>query len=268
MTDEYLISGKTCTERDKYYKSCIRCGLSSKGTEYEATFEGSDVVLGHSFTAETVDAKFLKDEATCTEAAVYYKSCIRCGASSKDTADEATFTNGDPLGHSMVKTEAKEETCTVDGNIAYYTCSTCEKIFKDEAGEEEITLDDTVIKAAHLIAQHPASAPDCTHEGNEAWEDCHREGCGYTTYKAIPALGHSFGEWVTVKEPTATEKGLAKRTCSACGTEETKDLDTVSDKDDDSDLSCLERIINLFKKILLAFAAIFGCGCGGSSAGN
>ena len=53
----------------------------------------------HSYTAETVDEKYLKTEADCDNAAVYYKSCSGCGATSKDTEAEATFTSGDPLGH-------------------------------------------------------------------------------------------------------------------------------------------------------------------------
>ncbi|MBT9674037.1 hypothetical protein GPK89_04715 [Gemmiger formicilis] len=56
-------------------------------------------LLPHDFTAETTDAKYLKTAATCTEKAVYYKSCTVCGLSSAGTADEATFESGDPLGH-------------------------------------------------------------------------------------------------------------------------------------------------------------------------
>ena len=50
----------------------------------------------HHFTEEVVDAKYLKSAATCTEKAVYYKSCAVCGQSSKDTAAEAAFTYGEP----------------------------------------------------------------------------------------------------------------------------------------------------------------------------
>ncbi|RGQ43303.1 hypothetical protein DWY99_03290 [[Clostridium] leptum] len=53
----------------------------------------------HSFTAEKAEEMYLKTAATCTEKAVYYKSCAVCGASSKGTADEATFVSGKPLGH-------------------------------------------------------------------------------------------------------------------------------------------------------------------------
>ena len=151
--EQYLKSGSSCTEKAVYYKSCTVCGLSSKGTASEATFE-SDSVLGHEwgawtsngnvthtrvcsrdashtetenchggtadcthkavctvcgeaygalaahrFTAETAEEQYLKSAATCTEKAVYYKSCAVCGTSSKGTADEATFESGKPLGH-------------------------------------------------------------------------------------------------------------------------------------------------------------------------
>lgn len=55
--------------------------------------------LPHDFTAETVDAKYLKSAATCTEKAVYYKSCAVCGLSSEGTADEVTFFSGNALDH-------------------------------------------------------------------------------------------------------------------------------------------------------------------------
>ena len=73
----------TCTEQ----AICDHCGQS-----YGA-------LKAHSFTAETAEEQYLKSAATCTEKAVYYKSCAVCGTSSKGTADEATFESGKPLGH-------------------------------------------------------------------------------------------------------------------------------------------------------------------------
>ena len=73
----------TCTKQ----AVCDHCGQS-----YGA-------LKAHSFTAETAEEQYLKSAATCTEKAVYYKSCAVCGTSSKGTADEATFTSGKPLGH-------------------------------------------------------------------------------------------------------------------------------------------------------------------------
>ena len=73
----------TCMEQ----AICDHCGQS-----YGA-------LAAHRFTAETAEEQYLKSAATCTEKAVYYKSCAVCGTSSKGTADEATFESGKPLGH-------------------------------------------------------------------------------------------------------------------------------------------------------------------------
>lgn len=48
-------------------------------------------------------------------------------------------------GHTPVKTEKKDATYFAEGNIEYYTCSVCGRLFRDAAGTDEITLKDTVI---------------------------------------------------------------------------------------------------------------------------
>ena len=55
--------------------------------------------LPHDFTAETAEEQYLKSGSSCTEKAVYYKSCTVCGLSSKGTASEATFESDSVLGH-------------------------------------------------------------------------------------------------------------------------------------------------------------------------
>ncbi|MBQ7964519.1 MAG: leucine-rich repeat protein [Ruminococcus sp.] len=49
--------------------------------------------------------------------------------------------------HNMTFTEYKAATCEVDGNIAYWHCSACNKYFSDEKGTTEITLENTVINS-------------------------------------------------------------------------------------------------------------------------
>ena len=73
----------TCTEQ----AVCDHCG------------QPYGALKAHRFTAEKAEEQYLKSGATCTEKAVYYKSCAVCGASSKGTDDEATFVSGKPLGH-------------------------------------------------------------------------------------------------------------------------------------------------------------------------
>ena len=68
----------------------------------------------------------------------------------------------------------------------------------------------------HALEQHAAKAPTCTEPGWNAYEGCTRRGCGYTTYRAIPALKHDLVQH-KAKAPTCTEKGWnAYETCSRC----------------------------------------------------
>ncbi|MGM9650786.1 MAG: S-layer homology domain-containing protein, partial [Faecousia sp.] len=83
-------------------------------------------------------------------------------------------------GHKLTETAEKAPTCTEAGNIAYWTCSVCQKTFSDEAGEKEIPLADTVLAAA----------------------------------------GHSYGDWQTVVQPTCTTNGKQERVCTVCGEKE------------------------------------------------
>lgn len=53
--------------------------------------------------------------------------------------------------HTMNKTEKKDETCTHDGNIEYYCCVSCGKLYSDSQGKNEITFESTKIKASHKM---------------------------------------------------------------------------------------------------------------------
>ena len=45
-----------------------------------------------------------------------------------------------------------------------------------------------------------------------------------TKEETIEALGHDWGEWVVLKEPTKTEPGLRQRTCKRCGEVEIEEI--------------------------------------------
>ena len=93
-----------------------------------------DYYGGHQYSTEwTVDT-----EATCTTSGSKSHHCERCGAKGNITEIPAT-------GHDLTKTEAKEPTCTEDGNIEYWYCENCKKYFSDANATEEIT--DVVIPA-------------------------------------------------------------------------------------------------------------------------
>lgn len=79
-------------------------------------------------------------EPSCTKAGytgdTYCKDC------------NAKISDGEVIpesAHSLIKTEAKDAAENSNGNIEYYTCSVCDKIFKDSEATEELSLNDTVI---------------------------------------------------------------------------------------------------------------------------
>ena len=100
--------------------------------------------------------------ATCTQKA----KCDICGEE-----------YGELANHSLSKTDAKEATCTEDGNIEYWTCSVCHKLFSDENGTNETTLADVTIKAiGHTLTKTEAKDATVTETGNiEYW---HCKDCG------------------------------------------------------------------------------------------
>lgn len=163
-------SGGTATCKDKAV--CVVCDKAY------GEFASHDMT-------EKVDATYLKAEANCVGKAVYYKSCSVCGTASADTfetgkVDSATHTgktevkdavketctvdgySGDvyckdcgvkledgkavPMGHKIIKVNAVSATHEKYGNIEYFVCSRCDKLFAEEDATTEITLADTIIK--------------------------------------------------------------------------------------------------------------------------
>ena len=67
--------------------------------------------------------------------------------------------------HIMVATEANSATCSENGNIAYWQCTECNKYYRDALGRDEITIEDTVILAAHTLTYVSAQAASPAEKG-------------------------------------------------------------------------------------------------------
>ena len=179
-------------------------------------------------------------------------TCVDEGFTTYTCSCGDTYT-GSPvaaLGHTY--TEAvTPPTCTEPG-FTTYTCSCGDTKTGDEvpaAGHAwsawEVTLEPTedaegkrVRSCANCDAMEegaiPQLDPSHTHSYNKEVTEPTCVSGGYTVYTCscgdtyrddeIPALGHSFGEWITVKEPTEEAEGKAERTCSACDAKEEKTL--------------------------------------------
>ena len=78
----------------------------------------------------------------------------------------------------------------------------------------------------HDLAHLHAKAPTCTEKGWDAYDTCVR--CGYTTYRAIPALKHDLVQH-KAKAPTCTEIGWdAYEACSRCDYTTRKELPALN----------------------------------------
>ena len=76
----------------------------------------------------------------------------------------------------------------------------------------------------HSYTETVTKAATCTEPGERTFTCA----CGDTYTEEIPAAGHAWGDWVTVKEPSETEEGLAARVCgNDPAHRETKTLDRL-----------------------------------------
>ena len=178
----------TCTEDGTKTAKCDHCDQ-----EDTQTVVGS--ALGHIWT-KTPEAIYISKEASCTDRAVYYKSCSRCNEMSGDT-----FEYGEPLGHAFATEWTQSPT------EHWFACVNpgCSEI----KGSEAHTYTES-LKAA-----------SCTEDG---YKQYYCEKCGYL-YKTdvIYAYGHTFGDWETVIKATCTATGLEQRTCR-CGETQMREL--------------------------------------------
>ena len=220
-----------CTNEGRITYQCSECLVPRTETT---------PALGHSFTSYVDDGN-----ATCTADGTKTAVCDNgCGATSTDVVpkhhtygaewygDEnghyqictSCMGNGDTVAHTVsedglsctvcsytfhihngVKVLAAASTCTVQGNIEYYTC--CDKYFSDVACTNEITAESVVLPlASHAPEYKAARAASCLVDGYIAHYFC--DGCdGYYSDEActaalsaidvkITAPGHDYSdEW-------------------------------------------------------------------------
>lgn len=94
--------------------------------------------------------------------------------------------------HTMIKTSAKSVTCTNDGNIEYWYCSSCKKYFSDKDGKNTVSESDTIIKAQghHIVVDKEIPA---TYDKTGLTEGSHCDICNEVIVKQniIPKLEKS-----------------------------------------------------------------------------
>ena len=250
--------GPACTEEDHAAlewvtvkePTCAEAGSETRKCEYCGFTETREIpATGHTYTTWTIVTK-----PTCTQPGVEETVCDICNGAKQTREVEAT-------GHAWELDEefpAKEATCTEDGRTAQYYCPYCwavqggevipatghtvttwevvtkptctqpglDKGICDVCGEEVTCEVEPTGHAWVLDEEFPAIEPTCTEEGRAEQYYCPY--CwAVTGGETIPATGHSWGKWVTIKEATEDEAGLQERTCSVCGATETRKIGTM-----------------------------------------
>ena len=196
----------TCTEDgNKEYYSCSRCNKNF-ADENGAT-ELTEIVIpanGHDYTFVPEEAKTCTTDGTKAHYVCNNDGCgkkfILDGEEYKPTTDMDLIIYA---SHEITKVEAKAETCTEDGNTAYYACSACGKYFSDEAGNNEIEANSWVISAHHTF-EETLSNDETNH-----WYAC--KNCDAKKDE----IAHTYGD--------ATFNaigGSGTHTCTACEYEE------------------------------------------------
>ena len=123
------------------------------------------------------------------------------------------------LGHNMVTDAAVSATCTSTGLTEGSHCSRC-----------DYKVEQKVIPAlGHDYIDHEAKTATCTEIGWAAYQTCSR--CEYTTYKEIPAKGHTPAAAVRENgiDATCTKNGSYDEViyCSVCHAEQSRESRTI-----------------------------------------
>ena len=123
----------------------------------------------------------------------------------------------DPHEHELQHFEAKEPTCTDEGNIEYWYCAGCGKYFADNTAKHELKKVDTVISASnnHIWGDWVAEGNISCTTGGIFYRKC--EVCGCKETETFPAGGHELS-YIEEVSPSCTAAGImAHWHCNVCG---------------------------------------------------
>lgn len=194
-------------------------------TKAPTTSEGGQltkVCANDNSHTETHDLPALS-ESGYTKSEKVKATCVTKGIDTYTYSDSYLDANGNPFSFdvnigknaqnhvkadgttAITATAAKQPTCTVDGNIAYWTCSECKKIFSDATCETEVT--NTVVeKLGH------------TYEGATPAYEWKQTATGYECIASITCARNCKEEGAAITETiTATSTVKTPATCTVMG---------------------------------------------------
>ena len=211
----------TCTTNAIYYKSCT-CGQVST-TE---TFEDKDTKLGHEYTKQIKDEKYLKSQGSnCQEHDAYWYVCSRCDASAKDdeNAQDKYYESAEVGNHVYDQEVESSEYLATPA-----TCMTPARYYKScicgAKGTEAFAATGTHLGHAYIEVKNPQflreKATNCKEHDTYRYV-CSR--CGKTSktinkyYEDKDSKGeHISSDWIIDQQPTVAKEGSKHKECTVC----------------------------------------------------
>ena len=223
----------TCTIGEIQHYKCSVCG------------ETKDVTLSNPLGEHSWDNGKVTKEATCTEDGEKTYTCTVCNTTKtkvipatghqhkevrnakKATCTEDGYTGDtyctdcntklesgtviNKLGHTWDNGVITKEATETEEGVKTYTCKTC-----GETKTEKIP-----VTSHHLDQGTITKKATCTENGEKTYH-CTDADCDKTYVETIPATGHKFDSWKTVKAQSIYSGAVQKRTCNSCGKKETR----------------------------------------------
>lgn len=184
----------TCIIGEIQHYKCSVCG------------ETKDVTLSNPLGEHSWDNGKVTKEATCTEDGYTGDTyCTDCNTK----LESGTVIN--KLGHTWDNGVITKEATETEEGVKTYTCKTC-----GETKTEKIP-----VTSHHLDQGTITKKATCTENGEKTYH-CTDADCDKTYVETIPATGHKFDSWKTVKAQSIYSGAVQKRTCNACGKKETR----------------------------------------------
>lgn len=143
------------------------------------------------------------------------------------TDDSITFKFSVASGHhDLEHVAAVDATCENEGNVEYWECRDCHKLFLDAAGTQETSPNNVVIPEDHDLFNVDGVTPTmCGETGvypHVECRKCHRSFVYFGSYlleqdDVTFVMGHTITDTVEAKAPTCTEAGNVKYyVCGTC----------------------------------------------------
>ena len=183
LTSIKIPSSVTSMDSKAFYNcsSLKTISLDCKSTLKKSDFGGqADLVSYTSHTLKKTEAKAVtcaengnKEYWTCKHCGKYFLSDDANPETAKAVEQSETVI---PASHKLTKVEAKDATCTEDGNKEYWTCEHCGKYFLSDDSNSEtakaVEQSETVIPASHKLTKVEAKDATCTEDGNKEYWTC------------------------------------------------------------------------------------------------